>query len=350
MSKLDLIVTHYNEPWETGAKFFAMLDLQRDIHFDDIHVIVINDGEDCALPEEHFVHRPYTVEQITIPHGGISAARNAGIKAATAEWIAFCDFDDMYANAYALRDVLNVLPATGYDMLWTEFISEDRMKDGAYRLHMRGENQVFIHGRFFRRQTLLDLDLWFDTELKYNEDSAFVTIFNVLVDYKRTGKIKCTAPCYIWCFTENSLTTKPGNNAKAMQGAYYRNKKVCEAFKRRLPHDRYCNMIARTFIDTYYTLNIHGDLPPELLDVKADFKRFYTEHKAEYAEVPKSTLREIKAVSRAEHTRGEQEAEERWAIDHVDKVDESINVTTWLANLEAEINKEIDGKGGMTRV
>ena len=43
---LDLIVTHYKEPWSVGKKFFDMLALQRDINFDDVGVILVNDGEE----------------------------------------------------------------------------------------------------------------------------------------------------------------------------------------------------------------------------------------------------------------------------------------------------------------
>ena len=44
MCMLDIIVAHYNEPWKTGEKFFQMLDLQRDIDFSQIKVILVNDG------------------------------------------------------------------------------------------------------------------------------------------------------------------------------------------------------------------------------------------------------------------------------------------------------------------
>lgn len=75
---LDIIMTHYTEHWATGAKFFNMLDLQRDVDFAQIRVILVNDGKENKLPEEYFSGRPYRVEQISIDHAGVSAARNAG--------------------------------------------------------------------------------------------------------------------------------------------------------------------------------------------------------------------------------------------------------------------------------
>ena len=150
--KLDIIMPHYKEKWEIGRKFFQMLDLQRGIDFSDFRVIIVNDGEERHLPDELFANRAYAVVQHDIPHGGVSAARNAGLKASDAEWVMFCDFDDMFTNVYALRDILNVVPTNDFDMLWAEIISEDVLKTGEMVLHPRHENVVFIHGKLYRRQ------------------------------------------------------------------------------------------------------------------------------------------------------------------------------------------------------
>lgn len=333
---LDIIMPHYDEPWEEGEKFFSMLDLQRDVDFSQIKVILVNDGLEHRLPDELFAHRPYQVEQICIEHGGVSAARNAGIEHSTAEWLCFCDFDDMFAETYALRSVLNVLPAPKYDILWADFYAENKVRDGKLKIYTRGENMVFIHGKFYRRSFLLQNSLRFDTALEFNEDSAFNAIANTLVDFHRTGKIETPAPIYIWTYRENSATTTPGNRCKALIGLYERNKRVCVAFKERLPYLRYCAMVARTVIDTYYALNV-PDLPDELMEMKKDFITFYQDHKNDYASVDLKTLRQIKEVSRKEYKRGIEEEEERRDIDqNREVVDEKTSVTAWLRSLEVE--------------
>ena len=83
MRLLDIIVTHYNEPWEVVRNFFNMLDLQRGINFDDIRVILIHDGTK-AYPDSYFSERPYRVDQHSISHRGIAKVRNYGIKIADA--------------------------------------------------------------------------------------------------------------------------------------------------------------------------------------------------------------------------------------------------------------------------
>lgn len=43
---LDIIIPHYKEPWETVKYGFEMLALQRLVNFDDIHVYLVQDGEE----------------------------------------------------------------------------------------------------------------------------------------------------------------------------------------------------------------------------------------------------------------------------------------------------------------
>ena len=334
---LDIIMTHYDEPWETGKKFFYMLDMQRGVDFSQFKVILVNDGPEHRLPDKLFAHRPYQVEQICIEHGGVSAARNAGIDHSTAEWLCFCDFDDMFADVYALRNVLNVLPAEKYDMLWAEFYAENKVKGGKLKLFPRGENLVFIHGKFYRRSFLNENNLRFDPALSFNEDSAFNSIANTIVDFHRTGKIETPAPIYIWTYRENSATTSPENRPKALIGLYERNKRVCEAFKQRLPYKRFCAMVARTVMDSYYALNVK-DLPEELKAMKQDFIEFYWSHKEQYEAVDLKSLREIKEISRKEYQRGIDEESERRDIDRDREiVDESVSVTKWLKSLDGEV-------------
>lgn len=334
---LDIIMTHYDEPWDEGKKFFYMLDLQRGIDFSQIKVILVNDGPEHRFPDKLFAHRPYQVEQICIDHGGVSAARNAGIDHSTAEWLCICDFDDMFADVYALRNVLNVLPNDKYDILWADFYAENKVKGGKLKLFPRGENLVFIHGKFYRRSFLNENNLRFDTSLSFNEDSAFNSIADTIVDYHRTGKIETPAPIYVWTYRENSATTSPENRPKALIGLYERNKRVCEAFKKRLPYKRYCAMVARTIMDSYYALNVKN-LPDEMKEMKKDFIEFYWAHKEQYQAVDLKSLREIKAVSRKEYQRGIDEESERRDIDRDREiVDESISVTKWLKSLDGEV-------------
>ena len=330
---LDIIMPHYKEPWEKGEKFFMMLDLQRGIDFSQVNVIIVNDGEENHLFVDELDNKPYKVRQIDIPHAGVSAARNAGLEAATEEWVMFCDFDDMFANVYALRDILGVLPAPNKDMLWTTFISEDPGENGVMRLWPRGQNLVFTHGKLYRRQMLLDNNLRFDTRLSFNEDSCFNAIMAIVVPYQRIGEIKTPSPSYIWCWSADSTVNRNGSTSKAILGQYMRNKIVCDAYRERMPLGSYGGMILRTAYDTYYALNA-DNLPEDLEVMLEDFKAWWKEHKvfAKYAkeeDVPK-----ILDIAKREHEALERQNKDRGKVDEVLNFQNEKSFEDWLKECE----------------
>ena len=96
---LDLIVPHYKEPWETCRYLFDSIALQRGISFNNIKVIVVNDG-DCLLDESVFSNYPYRIEYLVKEHGGVSAARNYGLDYSEADYVMFCDIDDGFLSNY----------------------------------------------------------------------------------------------------------------------------------------------------------------------------------------------------------------------------------------------------------
>ena len=332
MRLLDIIVTHYNEPFETGRKFFEMLALQRCINFNDFRVLLVNDGSDNALDESYFLKYPYQVDILTVNHGGVSAARNAGLERACAKWVNFCDFDDMYASVFSLRQVFNVLDSDGFDILYADFISEDKLKNGKVILHNRGENLVFIHAKYWRLEWLKQTGLKFNTTLEFNEDSAFCAMASNLVDYKRTGRIDTSIPIYVWCFTENSATTTPGNRIKCLVGLYKRNKVVCEQFKN-MEYSRYCAMVSRTIHDAYWSFNL-VELPKEAEQYLEDFKQFWRDHKRQFLDTDPQTMREVAQASQREHDIGDAEEEERFLHANTLCVNKNISLAQWLHNLE----------------
>ena len=127
---LDLVITHYKSPWSLGKPWFDMLALQRNIDFDDIGVILVNDGEDSAMDDALFKDYPFSVKNLTIPHAGVSGARNAGIDASEAEWVMICDFDDTFLSVNALHILLTAAQDESKVMYWSHFMEEILNADG----------------------------------------------------------------------------------------------------------------------------------------------------------------------------------------------------------------------------
>ena len=247
---LDLIVPHYNEPWEIGKPFFDMLACQRGVDFNDFRVILVHDGVE-TFPMSYFTGYPYKVVQCPIKHAGVSAARNCGMRMSDAKWVAFCDFDDMFTTCYALRQIMSHMDRD-VDFMWTAFFIECMGNDGMY-VREQGQNLVWVHGKFFRRQWLIDNELFFPEGIHYSEDSAFGAIVNEVVDIHRSGEIKVQFPLYVWTYRSDSVSVDPGNKAKNITGFIDRNEYVVSEFKRRgLP---YTNMVGRMFADAYWAFH-----------------------------------------------------------------------------------------------
>ena len=247
---LDIIVTHYNEPWTVCKPFFDMLGCQRGVDMNDFQILLIHDGTP-VFPKEYFSDYPYKVTQHSIEHGGVSAARNYGISISTAKWIQFCDCDDTYTGIYALRAAMSHMDKD-VDYMWSPFYVE-YMIENDLCAKIQEENIVWIHAKYFRRQWLLDNDLKFPVGIHYSEDSAFGALVNELIQPGRSGKIKADTPIYTWVYRHDSVSVDPANEVRNVTGFIDRNTYVVEEFKRRgLKHE---SMVARMFADAYWAFH-----------------------------------------------------------------------------------------------
>ena len=297
---LDIIIPHYTEPWAVGEKLFSILALQRGIDFSFFRVLLVNDGEENSLPDECFAHLPYQVEQISIPHKGVSAARNAGIDHATAPWIMFCDFDDTFAHVYALRDILSILPADGYDMLHSRMIVEDRT-DGKDLLTFSPESQrfVFTHGKVYRKAFLDEQGIRFDETMRFQEDSLFNATIIARTSHTHIGEIKSVSPLYVWIRRPSSVTNS-GRDDEAMYSHFIRNLKATEENRVSRDYDCYCGMVTRTVWDAYYMLNCKPGSAEVKQKIRGTFIPWIRTRREAFCQVTDEMLTKIVAVARTE--------------------------------------------------
>lgn len=198
--RLDIIVTHYNEPIELCKKLFDSIACQRGIDFDDIKVTVINDGNSNPLTIAQNEY-PYEVECITIPHGGISAARNYGMRHTDGEYFMYCDCDDMFLNNCGLHLIFDAM-YQGFDVLMSDFIEEQYVN--GYHLYVREKETTYIHGKVYNRKFINDNGIHWNEKLTIHEDGYFNTV--VFSCAEKQKHIKTTI--YMWCWNENSVVRK----------------------------------------------------------------------------------------------------------------------------------------------
>ena len=320
---LDIVITHYQEPWETGRKLFWMLDLQRGIDFSQIRVLVVNDGGH-RLPEDELARLRYPVEQLDIEQGGVSKARNTGFDHGSEPFVMFCDFDDTFTNIYALRDILSILPCD-YDMLWTQLLVEDYL-DGREMLYMTPDRQkfVFIHGKVYRRQYLADQRIRFNEDMCFQEDSLFNATITARTDFKRIGQIRAPSPPYVWIRRQNSVT----NSGRDDEAEYWHFRRNLEVTAENEPDPvKYRGMVTRTAYDTYYMIygrRISLGMKSRIL---AEFIPWIKPRKELFGQVSGEIMKKVIDVSRYElldpneKTPDDPETVKKW-IDKITKEDD----------------------------
>ena len=273
---LDLIVTHYNEPWETGVKFFNMLCLQRGINFSDVRVIIVQDGKETMLPWTDLLSRyPFACKVKTIRHAGVSAARNAGLRTSDAAFVMFCDFDDTFASVHSLRRFLeNALPER-YDLVFSHLYGETEDGNGGHTLVRYAENDTFIHGKMFRRDFLLSERILFQTGVDFAEDTLFCHVVSIALKAGRSREIP--EVLYTRCWYDNSICHSEENNLRNAIGVFNSRKTLIREYYDRMCPKNYAGTVVKTAFDYYYALMCPGYPEPEYFE--KDFYNFWQQYR-----------------------------------------------------------------------
>lgn len=214
---ISVIIPLYN----LEGLIIECLESVRAQDFDDFEVIIVNDGSTDTGGEKalSFIeqHGLDSFHLYTKQNGGISSARNFGLKQASGEWIFFLDGDDwIEPNCLSsLAEVLKRYPSdlviggcvahdcvTGEVELWSNYEKEyAKMPEGLQTLDSFG----FCWGRLFKKSIIDEHQVYFDERIKYTEDVAW------LFDYVSViGSYSCTNDTlYNYRFNRNgSLTGK----------------------------------------------------------------------------------------------------------------------------------------------
>lgn len=205
MAKLDIIVPHYKEDIGLMDPMLGILKLQRNVDFDSFRVVVVCDGMDIEMPAGWGSDLPFAVAIHRVEHGGISAARNAGLDFSDAEWVCFCDSDDAFLTTNSLWVLMDAM-RDGINMITSEFYGETVNEHGTLvkLSEFNGTDSVFVHGKVFRRQWLVDNGIRFDSELALHEDTYFITLAEFMCGERELKILKY--PTYLWQHNGKSVT------------------------------------------------------------------------------------------------------------------------------------------------
>lgn len=253
MKKLQILVPQYKETDDIIKPLLDSIEVQQNVNMDDIGVIIINDGTDVHLSQELFDRYSFDIEYYLNEHKGVSATRNACLDKATAEYVMFCDADDMFYNACGFYIIFREIENGGFDSLISTFVEESRdpqTKDPIYL--NRQMDSTFVHGKVHRRKFLLKNNIRWNDELTIHEDSYFNCLCQRLAKNLKYSETSF----YLWRWRDASVCRHdPKYILKTYNNMLDSNTALIKQFlKRNLKED--AQFYATSMIyDAYFTMN-----------------------------------------------------------------------------------------------
>lgn len=283
---LDIIVTHYKEPFSTGIPLLRSISMQEMVNFDDIRVIIVNDGEENELCATDLTGYPFPIEQMSIPKGGVSKARNAGLDASDADWVMFCDFDDCFSNIFGLYMIFCAMHENKYDTLVSTFIEETQDSKGNLVLVPHEHDYVFIHGKAHRRMYLLDNNIRFHEKLTIHEDVFFNMLAQKVTEKERIAEVK--TPIYCWKWNPKSVVRRDNDDDYILSTYDHLMRQriaLTEEFLKRGMNEMAMTTIIKTVVDSYYDCQQHTWRVPEKKEKVRKAENWFAAYLKRYAEL-----------------------------------------------------------------
>ena len=270
---LQILIPHYKETEEVIKPLLDSIAIQQNVDFNEVGVIICHDGEeskDLALGEY-----PFQIVQIRQDHKGVSAARNACLDHATADYVMFCDADDMFFNACGLWILMREMKV-GFDSLVSAFVEETRLpetKEVSYINH--DMDSTFVHGKVHRRQYLLDQKIRWNDKLTIHEDS----FFNIQCQNLSKNVKYCQTPFYLWKWRDESVCRHdPKYILKTYRNMIDSNDALIDEFLKRGVQDKAMFYTAFMIFDAYYTMNKPEWINQENKEYRDSTERRFSEY------------------------------------------------------------------------
>lgn len=187
--KVSIIVPVYN----TAEFLPACLDSIVNQTYKEIEIICVNDGsEDNSLDVLTDYKNKYPqIVVIDKPNGGVSSARNSGLRAARGKYVQFMDSDDLI-NCKTCQNLIEEAEKFDADIVlfrktWFSKEAPDINQELEYGIedvecyfHEETENPFIngpdcnvIHNKFYKKDFLINNNLFFDERIRLGEDSLF---------------------------------------------------------------------------------------------------------------------------------------------------------------------------------
>lgn len=281
--KLQILVPQYEETDEIIKPLLDSIAIQQSIDFSEIGVIIVNDGSDVRLSNDFLLSYPFLIDYYINDHLGVSATRQAALDQATADYVMFCDADDMFCNVCGLYLIFREINIGVFDSLTSLFMEETRNPLTGEIMYINREmDSTFVHGKVHRRRYLIEKGIKWNPDLTIHEDS----FFNIQCANLSQNVKYCPFPFYLWKWRDDSVCRHdPKYILKTYRNMIDSNSALISEFKRKGHPDKAAFYTVFMIFDAYYTMN-----KPEWIDQENQEYRNATElHFANYYRTHKKT-------------------------------------------------------------
>ena len=255
---VSIIIPIYN----TGTSCLKLLEALLKSTYRNIEIICVDDGstDGSFNTIKNFIKNKDGIVLKKQKNSGASAARNAGMKLASGDWIAFIDSDDLvdatfieklvlaYDDNTILANVALLYKRIATNASYSDFMKVLRPKKTHENIKEYVTYSMLFDGRLygvinklFRRDIITENELSFDTSLDFAEDTKFVLdyIDAAIKYYPENVTLKSIyEPLYIYNFGTETSTVAKSSLDWANWKKSYRNlsdwAQDCITFKTRL--------------------------------------------------------------------------------------------------------------------
>lgn len=322
--KLQILIPQYKEDEEVIKPMLDSIALQQNVDFSELGVIIVNDGSDVKLSREFLDSYPYLIEYYENEHKGVSATRNACLDHAVADYVMFCDADDMFFNMCGLWILFREIDMGVFDSLVSVFVEETRHPETKEPIYVNHEmDSTFVHGKVHRRQYLIDKGIRWNEKLTIHEDSYF----NIQTANLSTNVKYCQTPFYLWKWRDESVCRHdPKYILKTYRNMIDSNDALIEAFRSKSASDKARFYVAFMVFDAYYAMNkpewINQENQEYREETEKRFAKYYKKYKKTWEMIPSPDKMQI-----SQSIRG------RTVMEGMQM--ESLTIEEWLKHIEA---------------
>lgn len=187
--------------------------------YKNLEIILVDDGspDNCGTICDEYADRDNRIKVIHKENGGVSSARNIGIKKSNGNWIVFVDADDWIEESYC-KNMLNTAMQNEADVVLCGYnrvvgnkiekidILKDTCKYDSHEYLIKTLNPQtgfgFVSRKIIKKDIIKEIE--FDTEIEVGEDA----LFNIMMSKNIKKAIVLDEILYNYRINENSVVKR----------------------------------------------------------------------------------------------------------------------------------------------